>query len=78
MVSMPSIQSFIKEINDYRTTRQNINITYATLERRLKLDPWLPLVTTVSPSTVSNFALLYQLSPTFVPTDSSWQSAVTL
>lgn len=53
MVSMPSISSFIKELNDYRTTRDNINITYATLERRLKLDPWLPLVTTVSPSTVS-------------------------
>ena len=53
MVSMPTIQSFIKEINDYRTTRSNINITFETLERRLRLDPWLPLVTTVSPSTVS-------------------------
>lgn len=53
MTSMPSIQSYIKDINDYRTTRKNINITFATLERRLKLDPWLPLVTTVSPSSVS-------------------------
>lgn len=49
----PELQAFIKEINEYRTSRANINSTFATLKRRLTLDPWLPLVTTVSSSAVS-------------------------
>eukprot|EP00775_Hariotina_reticulata_P009988 gene9988-10143_t len=51
IVSYPDVSSFIKEINDMRASRANINITFSTLERRLALDPWLPLVTTITPST---------------------------
>ncbi|KAF8068259.1 hypothetical protein HT031_001946 [Scenedesmus sp. PABB004] len=50
LVNYPAVQSFVKEINDYRTTRADIQTTFDTLKRRLAADPWLPLVTTVSPS----------------------------
>lgn len=53
LVAYPDVSAVIQEINDYRTSRANINVTFTTLERRLKLDPWLPLVTTVSPSKVT-------------------------
>lgn len=53
LVAYPYVSSYIKEINECRTSRSNINITFATLQRRLALDPWLPLVTTVTPSAVS-------------------------
>jgi hypothetical protein len=53
LVAYPYVSSYIKEINECRSSRNNINITFSTLQRRLALDPWLPLVTTVTPSTVS-------------------------
>jgi hypothetical protein len=59
LVAYPYVSSYIKEINEYRSSRNNINITFSTLQRRLALDPWLPLVTTVTPSTVSGMQLLW-------------------
>uniref|UniRef100_A0A383WAS0 EGF-like domain-containing protein n=1 Tax=Tetradesmus obliquus TaxID=3088 RepID=A0A383WAS0_TETOB len=56
LVAYPYVSSYIKEINECRTSRSNINITFATLQRRLALDPWLPLVTTVTPSAYVDYA----------------------
>jgi hypothetical protein len=60
------VSSYIKEINDARTSRSNINVTFSTLQRRLALDPWLPLVTTVTPSTVRH--------PAFSMMHTAWQA----
>lgn len=40
----------LKDINAARAGRGALNATFAALARRLEADPWLPLVTTVTPS----------------------------
>lgn len=42
----------LKEINGYRASRSAINTTFSVLQRRLGLDPWIPLDTTITPSKV--------------------------
>jgi hypothetical protein len=43
-----SVPNFvIADFNAYRTSRAALNITFATLRRRLERDPWLPVDTQV-------------------------------
>ena len=48
----PDVYLHLADINGNRASRAAINATFAALERRLGDDPWLPLATTVNPSTV--------------------------
>ncbi|KAI8474281.1 MAG: hypothetical protein J3K34DRAFT_375003 [Monoraphidium minutum] len=40
----------VTDVNAYRASRRDINTTFGVLRRRLAIDPWLPLDTTITPS----------------------------
>lgn len=50
----PSMTTFLRmtQLNDYRVQRSTIDAVFSILQRRLlKLDPWLPVQTSVNPNT---------------------------
>ncbi|KAI8474284.1 MAG: hypothetical protein J3K34DRAFT_456831 [Monoraphidium minutum] len=40
----------VNDVNANRASRRDINTTFSVLRRRLAIDPWLPLDTTITPS----------------------------